>query len=88
MSTCTFGIVITFRTLPEKGATTWVSIFMASRTARRSPTATVSPALYRDGNDHRGGRSVHHASVVSIDLMRHAIDFNARTSRPRLTETT
>jgi hypothetical protein len=44
-STCTWGIVITCRTLPENGATTAISIFMASSTARVSPAKTVSPGF-------------------------------------------
>ena len=43
--TCTCGMVITCRTFPENGATTAISIFMASSTAKVSPAATVSPGL-------------------------------------------
>src|ERR1039458_3585382 len=47
VSTCTLGMVITCRTFPENGATTCISIFMASSTAMRSPTTTVSPGFTR-----------------------------------------
>ena len=34
--------------------------------------------LDRDGNDHGWSRSMHHASVVAVDLMRHAVHLDAR----------
>ena len=45
MLTCTLGMAITCRIFPGNGATTWVSIFMASSTARRSPVVTMSPGF-------------------------------------------
>ncbi len=64
------------RTLPENGATTCVSIFMASSTAKRSPTETMSPGFTADRNDHGRSGRMHHAAVISIDPVRYAIDLD------------
>ena len=79
MSTCTLGMAITCRTFPENGATTCISIFMASSTARRSPTATVSPGLTSNGNHYRRRRRVHHAPVIAINLVRHTVHLDPVT---------
>ena len=79
VSTCTLGMVITCRTFPENGATTCISIFMASNTARRSPTETVSPGFHGNGNHHRRRRRVHNAAIIAIDLVRDAVHFDPVT---------
>ena len=37
------------------------------------------PHVDRDGNDHRWSRSMHHASVVAVHLMRHGVHVDTRT---------
>jgi hypothetical protein len=76
VSTCTLRMVITCRTFPENGATTCISIFIASSTARRSPTETVS-SFHRDGNHNRRRRRVYDAAVIAVDAVGHAVNFDA-----------
>ena len=72
-------MAITCRTLPENGAATWVSIFIASSTARRSPVDNRVAWLHRNGNHYRWRRRVHHAAVVPIDAVRDAVHFDPVT---------
>ncbi len=49
---------------------------MASRTAKVSPTATVSPGFTAYGNDNRRCWRVYHATVIPIDGMGNAVHFD------------
>src|SRR5208337_1408714 len=77
-STWTLGIAKTCRTLPENGATTCISIFMASSTANRSPAETIFPG-FTTTETTTAGRRVHHTTVIAIDAVYDPVHFDQKT---------
>ena len=65
---------------PENGATTCVSIFMASSTARRSPICDRVARLHGNRTTTAGAGRMDHAAFIAIDPMRNAIHFDPITA--------